>query len=172
MKETWKIITDYADSRYSISSQGKVRNNKTFKILSPTIDKYGYYRVTLWNGVKRISCIVHRLIAIYFIDNPKNKATVNHKNGIKTDNRLSNLEWATTHENITHAWQNNLIQSRPGIKHHNCKLSELDVIEIKRLVKQKVKRKIIAKMFNINKNHIYRIISGDRWKCLKGELNV
>ena len=52
--------------------------------------------------------MIHRLVALMFIKNPKNKKTINHKNGIKTDNRVNNLEWNTHSENVLHSYRNGL----------------------------------------------------------------
>lgn len=70
-----------------------------------TFDNNGYKRASLWNYGKRYKILVHRLVAETFIPNPKNKPCVNHINGIKTDNRIENLEWVTKSENTKHAYK-------------------------------------------------------------------
>lgn len=146
-----------------ISSLGVIKNTKTGRSLKLHPDKDGYFRVGLYTGTKQVTRIVHRLLGQHFIKNPENKPLINHKNGIKTDNSLSNLEWVTDLENKKHAWANNLMNPRPGIRHHNCKLTENDIKEIKKMVKSQIKRRIIAKKFNISKGHVYRIVKGIRW---------
>lgn len=159
--EIWKEIPE--NTRYSVSNTGKVRNNKTGRILKDTPDKDGYARVGLWTGEKVLNRIVHRLMAQAFILNPENKKQVNHIDGDKTNNKLTNLEWATDSENIRHAVATGLMVGRKGTKHHNAKLTEDDVREIKRLAKSGMLRRDIAKRFGIAKNHITRITTGTRW---------
>jgi hypothetical protein len=71
--------------------------------LKPVLKKTGYLQLTLRNGTKTKTFRLHQLVAQAFIPNPDNLPVINHKNGIKTDNRVENLEWVTHQENCTHA---------------------------------------------------------------------
>jgi len=117
MDEVFVTINEFPN--YSISNLGNVKNNKTNHPLKRHKNNYGYELVTFHGGKATRS--VHRLVAIHFIPNPANKETVNHKNGIKTDNCVSNLEWATRSENMQHCFDtglqvSNLIQYRENRK--------------------------------------------------------
>ena len=92
MEEIWKKIDGY---NYEVSNYGNVRRIETGKILKQYKNKDGYMRVELRNMDKRKNCRVHRLVAIAFIPNPDNLPEVNHKNELKADNTVSNLEWCT-----------------------------------------------------------------------------
>jgi hypothetical protein len=79
-----------------------------YKILGTKINRLGYKEVALSKDGKTKTVLLHRLIAIHFVSNPDNLPCVNHKNGIKTDNRIENLEWCTRSQNTKHAYDNNL----------------------------------------------------------------
>ena len=101
-----KLINGF--SNYSISDDGIVTNIKTGKVKSQWLGANGYYYVDLYKNGKSTKIAVHRLLAMHFIPNPENKRTVNHIDGNKKNNNLSNLEWATDAENVQHAYDTNL----------------------------------------------------------------
>jgi hypothetical protein len=113
-----KILPDY-NGHYLVYSNGIVKsliNNKLNKrenpyILKQKFDKYGYLTVCLSNKCYSKPVKVHRIVAKTFIDNPYNYPVVNHINGIKSDNRVENLEWCTPEYNTEHAKLNGLIKS-------------------------------------------------------------
>ena len=103
-KEIWKSIKNY-ENIYKINDYGVIQNIKTNKIIKPSINKYGYYQVSLYNNGKNKNELVHRLVAQTFLTNKENKPTVNHIDGDKLNNNISNLEFATQKEQSNHRIQ-------------------------------------------------------------------
>lgn len=93
---------------YLIYEDGRLFNMKNKNYKKWTKDTNGYMRCTIWSNNKSLTVSQHRLLAEMFIYNPENKLQVNHKNGIKHDNRLENLEWVTQSENGKHSFANGL----------------------------------------------------------------
>lgn len=132
-KEIWKSVCNY-EGRYMTSSIGRVSSLLSgFKILSTPINSHGYKYVLLYKDGKRKTCKVHRLVAEAFIKNEENKPSVNHINGIKTDNRVENLEWCTQSENVIHARENGLVQMVKGENNGRAKLVDEHVKNIRLL---------------------------------------
>lgn len=127
----------------------------------------GYCLVTLGkDGVKKAK-VVHILIAETFIPNPENKPEVNHKNGLKDDNRIENLEWCTRLENQHHSI-NVLGNHFCGEKHTLSKLTESDVRNIIELHKTGNYTYVeIAKMYRMEETQMARIVKRKSWKHLK-----
>lgn len=168
MEEIWKDIVGF-EGLYQVSNLGNVKRLFSKRVLQErligrNIDRYGYVKRVLSKEGKMYFFTEHRLVAIAFIDNPKNKATVNHKNGIKTDNRVENLEWHTNSENMSHAIETGL-KDQKGIKHHKCKLTEEQVLEIRKIGFSET-RMSLSKKYGISRTNVLGIIRGKFWKHL------
>ena len=108
MKEEWKDIPKY-EGIYMISDLGNIKSLYTNKILKPSTDKFGYTRFSATKDKKQKTLRTHRLVAEIFIPNPNNLSQVNHKDGNKLNNTVSNLEWCTDSENKLHAYKMGLM---------------------------------------------------------------
>lgn len=136
--EQWRPVVGY-EGIYEVSDLGRVRSIPRIveregtqgdigakgMVRKPHLTPKGYLRLQLARDTKTANCMVHRLVASAFLDNPEGKAEVNHKNGIKHDNRVGNLEWATASENQIHAYDTGL--RKPSVK-YVVKCTTLDII--------------------------------------------
>lgn len=112
--EKYIVIENF--NNYGVSNLGNIKNLKTGKVLKPSLQKNGYLTYTFCQNRIRKTFRIHRLVALYFIDNPNNLPYVNHKDGDKTNNKVDNLEWCTAKENDDHARRTGLkVQEKPVI---------------------------------------------------------
>jgi hypothetical protein len=118
----WTPIENY-DCYYFINKQGQIRSRNRYisygngrrrfvegRIMKTRVNNCGYVEVRLSIGGFSKTYFIHRLMAQHYIPNPGGKPYINHKNGIKTDNRIENLEWVTHSENMKHAYQHDLLK--------------------------------------------------------------
>lgn len=175
--EIWKDVVGY-EGFYKVSNKGRVKslprttktkNGKLYKVsgkdMSIHISNVGYPSVRLTARGESSIHSVHRLVATAFIENPKNKAYVNHKDGIKTNNSLDNLEWSTPVENSLHAWENGLARVAVGEKHASSKLTAEDVRYIRMAAsKYGVTRVSLSKEFGVAPQSIGDIVLRKTWK--------
>ena len=104
INEEWRVIPDYPN--YEVSNYGEIRRvwkNHT-NLKSTTVNRFGYETVHLSKNGENKHCKVHRLVAAAFIDNPDNLPEVNHIDGDKLNNCVSNLEWVSRSQNMKHAY--------------------------------------------------------------------
>jgi HNH endonuclease/NUMOD4 motif len=166
-KEIWKAVIGY-EGIYSASSSGKVRRDSSNRIVTPQLSNCGYARIYLYkNGVKERFAVSNIIITSFFGKRPAG-LQVNHKNGIKNDNRIINLEYVTPSQNTLHAYR---ILKRPtikGSKHYRTKLKEEDIVEIRDLYKAGEYTLVqLSDKFNIGFNAISKIINYQRWTHVK-----
>lgn len=109
----WKTVN--CNPQYLVSDNGHVRR-KGDKNDHSTRNSKGYLVTDLYKDGKRVTRRVHRLVAEAFLENPKHKKEVNHKDGNKHNNRVENLEWVTKKENCHHAWANGLAKPSYGMR--------------------------------------------------------
>lgn len=160
--EIWKKIVGF--ETYSISSEGRIRNDKRNKSKIATLNKYGYYS----SSFSGKNFLIHRLVAQAFISNPDNKLIVNHIDGNKINNKVENLEWVSSSENSKHAFNNGLKANTNGEKNIMSKLSEKDIIEI---FYAEGSHQKIANHYNIGRVQVTRVKNKTRWKELLDNLD-
>lgn len=170
MKETWKTIPNF--TMYEASNLGRLRSlnykrTGTIRVLKPATSGDGYMKtMLLGDDGKYKSWTVHLFIMLAFVGDKPKGLEVNHKNGIKSDNRVGNLEYVTRSENVLHSFKHGLEQPMRGEKNPTAKLTNEQVLEIRRFVKeQKQKgvryygRRELAQKYGICESHLKDIIS-------------
>ena len=139
-------------STYSIYSDGKLYNLETKKFKKWTNNGNGYIKTQIWINGKPKNMYQHRLLAEQFIPNPENKKQVNHINGIKSDNRIENLEWVTQSENGKHSFANGLQKVTKPCK----KVIDVTTNKIYESVTE------AAENYKINRTYLSSMLTGNR----------
>ena len=190
MEEVWKPIQiKEVMGKYEVSNKGRVKSLARYdtrgvwrkeKFLKPRQNKSGgkghYLHVCLCNGDWQKNFKIHRLVAEAFIPNPDNKPEVNHKDGVKVNNHVENLEWNTRSENCQHSCDNKLIVHALGHNHGRQKLTEEDVTFIyNTYMKDKPRSNFnanqIGRDYGVDGRAILNIYRKESWKWLTDELD-
>ena len=169
MQEEWRDIIGY-EGLYQVSNLGRVKSfwRGRERIKKPVKAFNGYLHIELFKkGGKRKGFTVHRLVASAFIPNPLNKREVNHVNGVKTDNRVENLEWATSSENKRHAVATGLHINPKGEDSGRAKLTNAQV----KLIRDNpngLSCRALAEKFGVHERTIGDIQRGKKYKSVGG----
>lgn len=164
----WGTYKGWGD--YYISDYGNVYSIRRSKILKVWNSPHKYQRITLSKKGYEKSFCIHRLVATVFIPNPEGKKSINHKDGNKHNNHVSNLEWVTPYENTKHAVSLGLIapfKNESGELHPAAKLNNVDIAMIKILCQNGFTQEQIGKRFGIHATHVSAIKLNKTWKNLK-----
>jgi hypothetical protein len=153
----------FRDTDYFVTINGEVwRNNKQRK---PCYNQSRYQQLHLSINGKSKTMRIHRMVGECYIPNPNNLPEINHLDGNKSNNHVSNLIWSTQIDNIKH--RDNVLNKRPkGEKNGNCKLTEEQVKWIRQNYIPRDKefgRKFLCEKFNVSKTTIRRIINNLNW---------
>jgi hypothetical protein len=140
-------------TNYCIDIDGTLVNLKNGRIKKWTKDNNGYMRSTIWLNGKSITISQHRVLAQCFIENIYFKTQVNHKNGLKHDNRIENLEWVTPSENTIHSFANGL--QKPSKPHMKKVIDESTGIVYESLSEA-------SRNLNINRGNLSGMLSGKK----------
>lgn len=160
--EKWADIPDY-EGLYEVSIEGLVRNKRSGRILKPNYLKNGYTVTQLSKNDERKYYLTHRLVLTVFVSPPPfEKAQCNHKNGIRDDNRLENLEWVTASQNQLYSYAMFGRDTR-GEKNSRAKLTEEQIKEIRALLQQRVAQRLIAEQFKISQSLVSAINVRKSW---------
>jgi hypothetical protein len=170
--EQWENVPDF-EGMYEVSSLGRIKRIATGcgtwigRMLKPSDGGKGYLYVSLSKNDVTYRTGVSRLVAKVFIPNPDNLPEVNHRDGIKANNAVTNLEWTTHLDNIAHSCYTGL---RPiGEDSPGAKLTAIQVAEIRsRYVKGN--GKILAKEFGVTNTQICRIVKGICWNAASNNI--
>lgn len=160
------------EGKYAITKEGMVwsypRRGTKLKgnWIKPVKHYKGYLQYYLATGKRSQRKIVmaHRLVALTYLPNPKNEKEINHKNGIKTDNRLENLEWSNRSDNLKHAVRLGLLKMPKQENHPRSKLNKLKVTEIRQKYKTgNYTQRQLAREYEVNQRNIWSIVHNETW---------
>lgn len=171
--EVWRDIKGY-EGLYQVSTYGRIKKlagvnilDRTTKerIMSPLTQRLGYIQIGLTKDRKRSFPLVHRVVAETFIPNPNGYPEVNHLDGDKKNNSVDNLAWCSKSQNMRHAVDTGLKPSSKGENNGQSKLTEEEVKEIKRLLKDGViSQRKIAERYKVTPALISLIKKLKAWK--------
>lgn len=168
--EDRKVVPGY--EWMTVDRHGNAWNTRFHRLYKGEVDKYGYRRINTRYKGSRVRCLVHRAVALTFIPNPDNLPTVNHKNGIKTDNRVENLEWATHQDQADHVFKMKLREPVYGNDTSNSRYPEETIHKICKLMEEGYRNCDIAMICDVNRHLPVDIRAKKSWKTISEKYNI
>lgn len=172
--EVWRPVVGYEDT-YVVSNHGRVMRTKdglnksnpslagTF--LKPVLGNTGYFQHALHRNGKQKTYQTHKLVMLAFVGRCPSGKEINHKDGVKTNNNLDNLEYVTHTENMRHMDRLGLREAAYGENHHRALLTKVQVDEIRRMYATgNYNQPQLAELFGVKRNTIGSIIQGKSWR--------
>jgi hypothetical protein len=161
--ERWVEIPGYPG--YAASDLGRVKNLKRDAVLSGTLTKEGYWQVCIRKVDRRTVAYVHRLVAFAFLGPAPDGFVVNHKNAVKTDCRVENLEWVSVRDNVRHAASLGLLGCGrlKGEENPNVKLTEDAVREMRALRRGGATLAALGRTYGVTAQTVLLAVSGRTW---------
>jgi hypothetical protein len=167
--EVWKDIAGY-EGLYQVSNMGNVKTMsrlhridrpyvKQERLLNPPTNSTGYKQVALYRDKKGVIHSVHKLVATAFLERQPHHQVINHKDGVKANNTVDNLEWCTYGHNQSHAIRTGLIKLPKGEDHYASKLTNAQRQEIVYLRSKGMKQKEIAGIYGIMQQNVSKLLS-------------
>jgi hypothetical protein len=164
--ENWMPVPGW-EGIYSVSDHGRIKRIRAWKtspsgnILKMGWSSTGYRMVEMCDRKRKWKTAVHRIVGLAFIPNPEGKPQINHKDGTRTNNHVSNLEWVTVSENHLH--KTRVLGHDIGSKRSSSKLTENDIPAIFEARKTGKTMALIGAQFGVNKSIICDILLGRAW---------
>lgn len=178
IQEKWLPCPGFENS-YEVSNYGKVRSIDRYisgrsglvkgQLIHSDLNQKGYPQLRLYKNNTKYVRNQHRLLTLAFIPNPNNLPQVNHIDGDKLNNHISNLEWISNSDNMSHAYKLGL-RSSIGENNSNCKITDNQVTHIKLIYNTGKSSKYISEELDIKLHIVRQIISGKSWKSNKTPL--
>lgn len=171
--EMWADVKGY-EGLYLVSNQGRIMRksnsptSKSGKMMKLHVVSNGYHTVSLTKNGKGKPLFVHSLVLTAFLGDRPNGYQCNHKNGIRNDNRIENLEWVTPSDNLKHSFRvlgrkgSNGV--RYGADHHNTKLTIGDIPRIRTMLEQGESMREIGRVFGVHWSTIRSIRDNQTWR--------
>lgn len=174
----WSVYPEC--NSYGASKDGRVcsfdykHTGNTQELVQHT-DRHGYRYVFMKINNRKVKRFVHRVVLSAFVENTENKPQVNHKNGIRTDNRIENLEWCTAKENCLHAYRENgrknselqIREAKKSFSHENNPKSKISFDIAKKIISDRKRGcllKEISRKYGISVSQVGAICNGKYWK--------
>ncbi|QAU05468.1 HNH homing endonuclease [Klebsiella phage K1-ULIP33] len=148
--QEWVRITSYPN--YAVSNEGEVKNINTGCVLRPLTLTKGYLGVRLYHEGNGKTLKIHRLVALAFLSNPDNLPQVNHIDGDKSNNDVTNLEWCSNEYNMRHAADNDLLNKETQFK------QKYDPSEFRKCKEEGMTISAIARKFGCKRDTVYRLL--------------